>query len=108
MVAIIVLIRIRNPLLHDKLVLRILKNLLRSLIRRKICIRPRDHQGRAILHGLRESNKRITGRDDRRNSRRSTLGLRCTRKSNSFLKSRDLGLTNSLILGTLLTKTRLM
>ncbi|KAF3966966.1 hypothetical protein CMV_008988 [Castanea mollissima] len=53
------------------------------------------------------SSKWIASRYDKRSSRRNVLGLRCTHRSNSFLRSRDLGrnrygLTNSLGLGTLL------
>ena len=35
-----ILIRIRNLRPHDRLILRILKDFLRSLIKRQICIRP--------------------------------------------------------------------
>ena len=62
MVTTLLLIRIRNPLLHGGFVIRILKNLVRSL-RRQFCIRPKcsrardgrrgNHKKGAILHSLR-------------------------------------------------------
>ena len=62
MVTTLLLIRVRNPLLHGGFIIIILKHLLRSL-RGQDCIRPtcskvRDerrgnHQRGAILHGLR-------------------------------------------------------
>ena len=62
MVTTLLLIRIRNPLLHGGFVIRILKNLVRSL-RRQVCIRPKcsrardgrrgNHKKGAILHSLR-------------------------------------------------------
>ena len=62
MVTTLLLIRIRNPLLHGGFVIRILKNLVRSL-RRRVCIRPKcsrardgrrgNHKEGAILHSLR-------------------------------------------------------
>ena len=50
-----------------------------------------DNQGKDILHDLGEGNERIVGRHDKRSSRRGALSLGHPCKSNSLLKSKDLG-----------------
>ena len=62
MLSTLLFLRIRNPLLHGGLIIKILKNVLRSLRRqvrvRSVCDRAWDgrrgnHQRRTILHDLR-------------------------------------------------------
>lgn len=116
--------KLKNLCLHNGLILRVLKDLLQSLIEKQVCIGPsngrtRDggrgnNQGRAILHDLGKGNERIIDRHDRRSSRRGALSLGHPCKSNSLLRSRDLDKSrgrfpndNPLSLGTLLNRTRL-
>ena len=69
--------------------------------------RRNNHQGGAILHGLRQSRERIAYGDDKRSSKRFNLRQGGNRRSNSLLRSRSLGknesrLTNPLSMSTLI------
>ena len=113
-------VRVRNSLLQDGLILRILKNVLK-LLEGQVRIRTTngktgnrgwgDYQRRTILHSLRQSWEGVSSGDNKGQDKGSSLGLNSSR-NNSFWRNKcpgrnGCGLINPLSMSTLFSGYRL-